>query len=59
MEGNCMEKYRVDYEVAGKKKHAVVSAQTKEQAKEYAERMLQSIYPQENSVITVTEADKK
>ena len=54
-----MEKYRVDYEVTGKKKHAVVSAQTKEQAKEYAERMLQSIYPQENSVITVTEADKK
>lgn len=54
-----MEKFRADYEVAGKKKHAVVSAQTKEQAQEYAERMLQSIYPQENSVITVTEADKK
>lgn len=53
-----MEKYRVDYEVAGKKKHAVVSAQTKEQAQEYAERMLQSIYPQENGVIALTKEDK-
>ena len=50
-----MEKYRVDYEVAGKKKHAVVSAPTNEQAREYAERMIQSIYPQENGIITITE----
>lgn len=54
-----MGKYRVDYEVAGKKKHAVVSAPTNEQAREYAERMIQSIYPQENGIISITEAEKK
>lgn len=53
-----MEKFRVDYEVAGKKKHAVISAPNEEQAREYAERMLQSIYPQENGVIALTKEDK-
>lgn len=53
-----MEKYRVNYEAAGKKKHAAISAPTEEQAREYAERMLQSIYPQENGVITITKEDK-
>ena len=51
------ERFRVEYEVASKKKHAVVSAETQEQATDFALRMLESLYPASNSNISVVKEE--
>lgn len=48
-----MEKFKVIYELKGKQKHAVVTAETEEKARDYAEKMLNSIYPANNCNLTV------
>ena len=53
-----MEKFKIEYVANGVKKHAVISAKTEEQARDYVDRMLQSLYPNKFGSVVLAKASQ-